>query len=165
MTHPVIPSAATAAAILTFKGEYSFLSNFYTTPVSYGGLTYPSSEAAYQAAKCANPAEKIAFTRMGPVEAKQAGRTVALRSDWEEVKVVIMAEVVHAKFEQSARLQEKLLATGDRPLIEGNWWGDTFWGVCRGRGTNWLGVILMRERVYYRGGNRASTPGSELPGT
>ena len=33
----------------SFKGEYSFLSNFYQYPVTYGGLTYPTAEAAFQA--------------------------------------------------------------------------------------------------------------------
>lgn len=43
-------------------------------------------------------------------------------------------------------LREKLLATGDAELVEGNTWGDRFWGVCNGVGQNWLGRLLMQVR-------------------
>jgi predicted NAD-dependent protein-ADP-ribosyltransferase YbiA (DUF1768 family) len=33
-------------------------------------------------------------------------------------------------------------------LIEGNWWGDTYWGVCNGVGENHLGKLLMKIRDY-----------------
>ena len=35
-------------------------------------------------------------------------------------------------------------------LVEGNYWGDTFWGICNGEGTNWLGILLMAERAYWQ---------------
>ena len=40
--------------------------------------------------------------------------------------------------------------TDDVELIEGNEWSDTFWGVCRGQGENWLGKILMKTRDNLR---------------
>ena len=43
-------------------------------------------------------------------------------------------------------LREKLVATGDAELIEGNHWNDTCWGVCKGIGQNNLGKILMEVR-------------------
>uniref|UniRef100_UPI00345E83CD NADAR domain-containing protein n=1 Tax=uncultured Duncaniella sp. TaxID=2768039 RepID=UPI00345E83CD len=43
-------------------------------------------------------------------------------------------------------LAEKLIATGDAELVEGNYWHDTVWGVCDGVGENHLGKILMRVR-------------------
>jgi len=33
----------------------------------------------------------------------------------------------------------KLLSTGNCEIQEGNYWGDTFWGVCKGKGENNLG--------------------------
>ena len=53
---------------------------------------------------------------------------------------------VKAKFSKNPILKAKLLATGDAELIEGNWWNDTYWGVCKGVGKNKLGKILMRVR-------------------
>lgn len=38
-------------AIKNFFDAYAFLSNFYNAPVSYNGLTYHNSEAAFQAQK------------------------------------------------------------------------------------------------------------------
>jgi hypothetical protein len=35
-------------------------------------------------------------------------------------------------------------------LIEGNTWGDTFWGVCNGVGENNLGKTLMNVREILR---------------
>ena len=69
-----------------------------------------------------------------------------LRKDWEQVKDDIMYEVVRAKFIQHPILAQQLLDTRDAELIEGNNWGDTYWGVCNGYGKNMLGRILMRVR-------------------
>ena len=135
--------------ITNFHDEkYSFLSNFYEVSVTYGGLTYGSNEAAFQAQKCITEKEKILFTECRPSKSKSLGRKVKLRSDWEEVKVGIMEEIVRAKFTQHIELAEKLIATGEKILVEGNHWGDVFWGVDTrtGQGENHLGKILMKVR-------------------
>jgi predicted NAD-dependent protein-ADP-ribosyltransferase YbiA (DUF1768 family) len=74
---------------------------------------------------------------------------VPIRSDWDEVKVEVMRALVRIKF--STDLQPHLLSTGEAELVEGNWWGDQFWGVCDGKGENWLGRILMETRAAFRG--------------
>ena len=33
-------------------------------------------------------------------------------------------------------------------LIEKNWWNDTYWGECQGRGFNFLGKYLMEIRDF-----------------
>ena len=43
-----------------------------------------------------------------------------------------------------------LLDTGDLYIEETNSWGDTFWGVCEGKGQNVLGNILMGIRTDLR---------------
>ena len=95
----------------------------------------------------------VVLTKLNPSEAKRLGRRVRLRSDWEQVKYDVMLDVVRAKFNQHPDLAQKLLATGDEELVEGNDWGDTYWGVCNGRGKNMLGKILMRVRAELRGEN------------
>ena len=129
-----------------FDGEYAFLSNFYETPVEYNGLKFLSSEAAFQAQKTLIETEQIKFTTLNPSQSKRLGRKITLREDWEDVKVQIMHEICRAKFTQNPELAQKLIATGNKTLIEGNTWNDTFWGVCRGVGENNLGQILMRVR-------------------
>lgn len=134
--------------------QYRFLSNFYEARVEYGGFAYGSNEAAFQAQKCMTEEEKLPFTEYGPGKSKGVGRRVQLRPDWEAVKVGIMEEIVRAKFAQHPELAEKLLATGDKVLVEGNHWGDTCWGVDTrtGQGENHLGKILMRVREELRVG-------------
>ena len=134
--------------INSFRGVYFFLSNFYEAPVTYEGLTYQSSEAAFQAQKCADPKDREAFTAMNPSEAKKAGHTVTLRKDWEDVKISVMTDIVRAKFEQNPVLAERLIATKDAYLEEGNDWGDRVWGTVDGEGANNLGIILMDTRKF-----------------
>ena len=153
MLHPVVLELlrqhdAADKPIRCFDGEYGFLSNFYEAPVTCGGLTYPTSEAAYQAQKTLSDEERVQFTTITPGKAKRLGNKVTLRPDWEDVKLGLMEEIVRAKFTQHPDIAECLLATGDRELIEGNNWHDTYWGVDldTGQGENHLGRILMQIR-------------------
>lgn len=138
--------------ITSFRGEYDFLSNFYEAPVVFEGLRYLNNEAAFQAQKCLTEEEKHKFTYLAAAKAKREGRRVKLRPDWELVKVGLMEEIVRAKFKQNPHLATGLISTGDRKLIEGNTWHDTFWGVdaATGEGENHLGKILMKIREELR---------------
>lgn len=133
-----------------FENEYAFLSNFYECPVRYGYYVFGSSEAAFQSAKTTNEKFIQQFTSLTPSESKKLGRKIPLRKDWEQIKDVVMYQIVTAKFHQNPDLREKLLATGDEELIEGNWWNDTYWGQCNGIGQNKLGKILMEVRKELR---------------
>ena len=136
--------------ITEFNGEFAFLSNFYPCEIEYEGITYPTVEHAYQAAKSLDKEvhKKIAKLKY-PGQAKKAGRHLHIRSDWEDVKVKIMEYLLMKKFAGYHELSEKLYDTGERYLEEGNNWGDTFWGVCSGKGRNMLGLLLMsvREKI------------------
>lgn len=138
--------------ISAFRGNYHFLSNFYDAPVTYEGITYANNEAAFQAQKEINPADRTAWAKLAPGAAKRRGRAVRLRPDWEKVKIAAMEGIVRAKFLQNPDLAEKLLATGDAELVEGNTWHDRFWGVdaATGEGRNELGRILMKVRSEIR---------------
>jgi len=126
--------------------EHRFLSNFYPCTITFMDITYPSVEHAFQASKTLDMEirEKIAKAPT-PGKAKKMGRKVKLRFDWEDVKEVFMFLLLQKKF-AIPKLQRKLLATGDAELVEGNNWGDTYWGVCKGVGKNRLGELLMRVR-------------------
>ena len=129
-----------------FIGDYYFLSNFYEVPVTYEKITYQNNEAAFQAQKTLDVNKRKDFAFLDPAAAKKYGRKVYLRSDWEEVKFNIMYEICKAKFTQNPELAQKLLATGEEELVEGNDWGDTIWGKVNGKGQNNLGKILMKIR-------------------
>ena len=129
-----------------FDGKFGFLSNFYEVPILYNGILYNSTEAAFQAAKCKTDEERRKFIGLRPGEAKRLGRRVELRDDWEEIKDQVMYDVCKQKFTENEDLKIKLLQTGLEPIIEGNTWGDTYWGKCKGIGQNKLGQTLMRIR-------------------
>ena len=129
-----------------FKEQYYFLSNFYGAPVTWDGITYQNNEAAFQSAKVLDRHAREQFTALDPSSAKRKGRQVQLRPDWEQVKYDVMYDICLAKFTQNADLREKLLATGNEHLEEGNTWSDRIWGTVDGQGQNQLGKILMRIR-------------------
>lgn len=140
----------------SFTGDYKFLSNFQPGEVFLDRLPYPSVEHAYQAAKTVNSEEREPIRLLFGYQAglaKRMGRKLTVRPDWDKVKFDIMTDLVHQKFNLHPMLRDKLLATGDATLIEGNHWNDTVWGVCNGVGTNWLGQILMHVRAELRKGN------------
>ena len=132
--------------IAKFRGEYGFLSNMYDCPVTYNGVTYKSSESAYQAQRPVKQEDRDKFVFLSGLEAKKLVNELEGRTDWHVVNTGIMEEIVRAKFQQNPSLTKMLLATGDRQLVEGNRWHDTYWGVCNGRGENMLGKILMKVR-------------------
>lgn len=130
-----------------FRGDYFFLSNFAPCNVYYNGKRFRTVEHAFQAAKCLTDEEQDIFKFVEtPAEAKQWGKTVKLRPDWENVKIDIMKELLYQKFHNTL-YKDKLLATKDKELVEGNEHKDTFWGVYRGEGKNILGKLLMEVRT------------------
>jgi ribA/ribD-fused uncharacterized protein len=130
----------------TKESGYDFLSNFYRSTVRYEGRLYPTVEHAYQAAKSLDDGVREMIRRQpDPMQAKKMGQGIQRRTDWDDVRVDIMRSLVHEKFENPF-LRPRLKETGTAMLVMGNRWNDTFWGVCRGTGENWLGRILMEER-------------------
>jgi ribA/ribD-fused uncharacterized protein len=72
------------------------------------------------------------------------------RPDWDDVKVDIMRDILRAKVQQHPYVRRKLLATGDRTLIE-NSWRDSYWGWGPNyNGLNMLGKIWMEIRAELR---------------
>ena len=139
-------------AITRFRGAYAFLSNFYSSPIEVNGITFPTVEHAFQAAKvCLKLPDRHAQQRHcarknTPAAAKQWGKTVPLRTDWKKAHLVIMARLLALKFAHGSKLGRLLLETRPLQLVEGNDWNDTYWGVCNGKGRNMLGELLMEQR-------------------
>ena len=130
-----------------FRGDFRFLSNFFPEEFVYLGKSWSSSEHAYQAQKTLDPELQETCRQLSnPVKSKNFGKEVDLRSDWDDVKLDIMYEVLKCKFTQNKILGELLILTEDAELVEGNHWGDTYWGVCKGVGQNNLGKLLMKIR-------------------
>lgn len=147
-------------AILKFFGGFRWLSNFYPSPFTdVNGTEWPTVEHYYQAMKCVllDDAMKI-HDAVRPGLAKQLGRRVALRPDWEDVKNDVMLGGLRAKFASGSELAALLVGTGSCVLVEGNEWHDQYWGdCCCGQpscvqpGLNVLGGLLERVRDELRG--------------
>lgn len=139
-----------------FRGKAAFLSNFARCQIFYCGAWYPSVEHAYQAMKTDNVAVRYEIAKLdNPGDAKKWGQKLPLRTDWEDVKLVIMEDLLRLKF-QCPPYRRLLLETGDATIVEGNTWNDTFWGQCPiGTGENHLGRLLMQIREDIREERRA----------
>jgi hypothetical protein len=145
-----------------FQGRWQFLSNFHPCKIEHQGITYPSVEHFYVAMKVndeqlingkyytPNDFREMISKVSNPAIVKKIGSKVKLRSGWDEKKLEFMNWAVREKFKDE-NLSQLLLSTENQELIEGNFWKDTFWGVCNGKGQNHLGKILMEVRNELRG--------------
>lgn len=155
----------------SFGGEHAFLSNFHYCPVELDGVTYPTVENAYQAAKTQDPVKRQAFVNITPSEAKHLGRSLDISPNWDLVKRSIMQKLLEQKFNVE-KYKKKLLDTGNAKLVEGNWWHDNYWGICscdkctvayaNKKDKNQLGQLLMeirkslQPRICHTGGARGA---------
>jgi ribA/ribD-fused uncharacterized protein len=136
----------TESMIKGFFGEYRWLSNYHVCEVEYDGRLFTSSEAAYHSAKNEDSYIKEQLQKLSPLESKQFGSKIRLRKDWESLKREVMYDCLKSKFTRNKDLSAKLLETGSKYLEETNYWDDTYWGVCNGKGKNMLGELLMKIR-------------------
>lgn len=134
---------------MRFRGRFAFLSNVAPCPVRLGGVVYPTVEHAYQAAKTVDPVQRETIRRATtPAAAKHLGRSVVVRGDWDDIKREVMRHLLRCEFHRQP-FRSRLLAIRG-PIVEENDWGDTYWGVCRVRGENHLGRLLMQVREELR---------------
>lgn len=143
--------------------ETRFLSNFYPhkkdgskyphkVSVVFDNIVYDCTETAYQAAKSTDKEERLMIRGMNPYDAKSywVGNEDKIRPDWEDVKYDIMKDLVTQKFKNNKELKQMLIETEESILEEGNDWGDSYWGICNGKGENNLGKILMELRSKFQ---------------
>lgn len=145
-----------------FTGQYHFLSNFAISPimVRLGDWSEKAAtvEHAFQALKTEDRDRQLMIlTADTPRSAKQMGRRAQLRPNWDAERIHVMHTLLVAKFTDPT-YRQLLLNTGAAHLIEGNTWGDDFWGMTPRSdsdtgydmgdlsGLNWLGTLLMLVR-------------------
>jgi ribA/ribD-fused uncharacterized protein len=137
----------TMGQIVSFTGPNFFLSNFYPCEVAFEGRIYKSSEHAYMAAKTTDEnIRAYVAAQSTPGAAKKVGKSIPLRENWNHLRINYMRIILESKF-GDYELRARLDATKGYELIEGNTWGDIFWGQCPlGTGRNELGKLLMQIR-------------------
>jgi ribA/ribD-fused uncharacterized protein len=137
-----------------FFGEYRWLSNFEMCDVYYEGLSYPSSENAYQAAKldkdyrhhlqcCSAAASKKVWKKYPKMDSTS--------EEWDKRKYEVMSVIIFDKFFRNKELRQALIDTDEKFLEETNHWKDGYWGVdIKLGGQNHLGKILMKTRSFWK---------------
>lgn len=135
--------------------------------VMYDNIEYPNVISAFQAAKTFDMGmrREIWLTSwFGDVV--EIGHSLNLRSDWHDVRVGIMYDLLRQKFSQDD-YRKLLLSTMDAEIVYSHDMDDmlydcdheesfalfdkctseTFWGVYDGTGENMLGKLIMRIRT------------------
>ncbi|MFT4826630.1 MAG: ribA/ribD-fused uncharacterized protein [Halioglobus sp.] len=117
------------------------------------GAHWPSVEHYFQAMKFEDPEEREKVRHADhPKIARRLGRRrfVRIRKDWSKVRRVVMTRATYTKCRSHAEIAQRLLATGDRTLVETSQY-DYFWGLGRDqRGHNVYGAVLMDVREKLR---------------
>eukprot|EP00731_Ephydatia_muelleri_P002186 Em0001g2186a len=152
-TYPVEHSKEQSQEIKFYdrKDPYYEFTNFYPCHVVIDGKTWPSTEHYFQAQKFVGTPYVEAIRRFPTArEAFQLSRTPQAsrwcRGDWERVKEDIMLKALRCKFNDNPELKKKLLATGNKRLIE-HTHNDSYWADGGdGSGKNKLGKLLERVR-------------------
>lgn len=150
----------TPERVCFYEQDFYVLSNFSAFSVRWQGWRFPTSEHAYHWEKfdpCTRDAQgeyvrdriREAWSAHEAFKLAERWRTLR-RKDWDSVKVDIMRGILCAKVDQHEYVGRKLLATGDRELVE-NSWRDDFWGWGPNRdGQNMLGKLWMEIRADLR---------------
>ncbi len=134
--------------ITEFQNEYRWLSNFASVNIELDGHVFKSVEHAYCYLKTNDTDYKnICKTNILPGPLKTLSRGVSLKPNWSFEKDDIMFDLLTQKFNQEP-YKTLLLNTNQDYIQEGNWWGDTYWGVDlkTGVGFNKLGEMIMKVR-------------------
>lgn len=163
----------TQTKVCFYENDFYVLSNFSSFSIKHGGQIFPTSEHLYQWSKfqpdidifrnfCPKMAEwqweiadKISIEIKKAPSAHEAFKIAQhcdtfKRSDWDNIRELRMKKILYAKAMQHSYVLKKLLATGDRELVE-NSWRDDFWGEGPDkRGSNMLGKLWMEVREGIR---------------
>lgn len=151
----------TETEVFFYEQDFYVLSNFSAFTLYWRGLRFDTSEAAYHWEKFTDQdgaLVDVSAIRHAILTAPSAHEAFKIaernkahrRPDWDDVKLEIMHEILREKARQHEYVRRKLLATGDRCLIE-NSWRDDFWGWGPNRdGKNMLGTLWVRVRAELR---------------
>jgi ribA/ribD-fused uncharacterized protein len=152
----------TPERVCFYEQDFYVLSNFSAFNVGVFGRDFQTAEHAYHWKKFNESdsviANHVRHARSAHLAFKIAEQHKAQRrKDWDEVKVEVMLRILRAKVAQHDYVERKLLATGDRELVE-NSWRDDFWGWGpNGDGQNMLGKLWMQVRAELRSNTEVSS--------
>lgn len=136
-----------------YETSYFALHNFSANTVEIDGVVYPTAEHAFHALKFDDDRiRQEIITSSSPVAAFHLGKKYKpqRRSDWNDIKVGVLENIIRHKAAQNPDVKEALLLSGDEQIVEVNP-HDDFWGNGpEGNGMNHTGKILMKIRDELR---------------
>jgi len=142
--------------IFFYEQEFYVFSNFSSFKLNWRGVDWMTSEHAYHSEKFNDPMvlDEIKKARSAHDALKIAHfYKNKRRKDWDDAKLLVMKEILHAKVEQHPYVKKKLLDSGNNERIE-NSWRDDYWGWGPNKdGENHLGKLWMEVREEVRGSN------------
>ena len=143
----------------TREKPYGCFSNFSAHGFELDNFWWYTSEHYFQAQKFVNT-DVDWFNKMRtiklPKEVAKMGRSRQhpLRTDWEQIKDNVMYRAVLCKFKTHEDIQQLLLDTGEKLIVE-NSPIDYYWGCGKdGSGKNKLGEILMQVRAEIKSNSK-----------
>lgn len=157
----VYSSAKTKEPIPGTRIPCAQLSSFAYAPMYLDGHMFATAEHAFQHFKCEDEAYKAMFdmtsqTYIGdnPKTAKRHGgksyfkkHGLSLRKDWDDIRLLLMTEILDERDLQNDASRRALAATGRSPLVHAGFRIDRFWGTQKTNGGhNHHGRILMAIR-------------------
>lgn len=147
----------TDTQVFFYEQDFYVFSNFSAFTLFWRDIRFDTSEVAYHYEKF-DRFPNIQQMLIAAPSSHEAFRIAnewkhCVREDWNDIKVGVMKNILRAKADQHEYVMRKLLATGDRELIEDSW-RDDFWGWGENRdGQNMLGKLWMEIRDEVRDQN------------
>ena len=131
------------------KGEQDVLSNFYPTPIEFDRDIFKSAEHLYQSRKAIYHLQLDIDDeiRNSPTakDAKKLSKRIKTDKQMEEIKPIVMAEILKIKFVQCDEFRQKFMSTNGYIAHNVN---DNFWGTGKdGKGMNVFGTLLAALRL------------------
>lgn len=141
----------TEQQVFFYEQDFYGLSNFSAFNVEIDGIVFQTSEQAYHWFKFPDSPEvqdMILEARSAHDAFKIANsQKMFRRADWDDIKESVMRRILKAKVSQHEYVKRKLIATGDRELVENSWRDDVWgWGPNQD-GRNLLGKCWMEIRA------------------
>ena len=155
-------TSETNEEVVAFFGELQPLSNFHSCKFDFEGETFHSSEQLIQLKKAELFGDQAARERILNSTDAQDSKEIAMdianynRDEWNNLAENLCYEGIRQKFVQNSSLQNYLMDTGNKTLVESSY--DNVWGTGIPLGsvdclnpTKWksigiLGKILMKIR-------------------
>lgn len=166
-------SLDTDKQVFFYEQDFYVLSNFSSFEVEWSGFAFKTAEHLYHWLRftLSDDLHGRAVVARDVKNARSAHDAFKIAQEnkshqwemWDSKKTGFMREILRCKADQHEYVRRKLLATGDRELIE-NSWRDDFWGWGPNRdGQNMLGKLWMEVRVEFRKGAPATYAPEDCP--